>query len=323
MQSFYVKDKVLSDRAKNYIIREMIKMTERELSTVPYGEFNKSDYRWIIGENVASAIFVNHPTRILDFDVEYKPSQIFDPNGIDFIKRPEIKKVVCHLHQDTKRLVGDLQNGYFYVDAETAYKIEESKCRAKEMDVLDTFDPNWTSKCIKDSMEYNEMYIKKEDKKMDIKLYECGMFTGGVITNPQDLIKNVVFSGPCTIVQWSDGDKTIVRCENEDFDHEKGLAMAIVKKLFGTNETKSNYNNIFKKWCPEDIGDEIFVNTPFSDLKKFLKRNTNTTKTHYYSVKTYSLKFGIGESRVRRMCREGVLNAKKQGGAWIISIEED
>ena len=153
MQSFYVKNKVLSDRAKNYIIREMIKMTERELSTVPYDEFNKSDYRWIIGENVASAVFTNHPTRILDFDVEYKSSQIFDPNGIDFIKRPEIKEVVCHLYQDTKRLVGDIQNGYFYVDAETAYKIEESKRRAKEMDVLDDFDPNCTSKCIKDSIE--------------------------------------------------------------------------------------------------------------------------------------------------------------------------
>ena len=114
-------------------------------------------------------------------------------------------------------------------------------------------------------IKYNKMYVKKEDKKMDIKLYECGTFVGGIVTKPQDLIKNVIFSGPCTIVQWTDGDKTIVRCENENFDKEKGLAMAIVKKLFGTNESKSNYNDIFKKWLPEEkdcssnpFGNEIF-----------------------------------------------------------------
>ena len=38
-------------------------------------------------------------------------------------------------------------------------------------------------------------------------------------------IKKVIFNGPCTIVLWSDGDKTIVRCDNEDFDKEKGLAL--------------------------------------------------------------------------------------------------
>ncbi len=61
-------------------------------------------------------------------------------------------------------------------------------------------------------------------------------------------IKNVIFSGPYTIVMWSDGDKTIVRCDDENFDKEKGLAMAISKKFLGTNKSKSNYNDIFKKW---------------------------------------------------------------------------
>ena len=47
-------------------------------------------------------------------------------------------------------------------------------------------------------------------------------------------IKNVIFSGPATIVFWSDGDKTIVKksdCESE-MDKEKGLAMAIIKKAY-------------------------------------------------------------------------------------------
>ena len=64
-------------------------------------------------------------------------------------------------------------------------------------------------------------------------------------------IENVIFNDPCTIVFWSDGDKTIVKCNSEDFNKEKGLAMAIAKKLLGTNKSKSNYNDIFKKWIKD------------------------------------------------------------------------
>ena len=65
-------------------------------------------------------------------------------------------------------------------------------------------------------------------------------------------IINVIFNDPATIVFWSDGKKTVVKAEGEPFDPEKGLAMAIVKKFFGTNKSKSNYNDIFKKWIPEE-----------------------------------------------------------------------
>ena len=46
-------------------------------------------------------------------------------------------------------------------------------------------------------------------------------------------IKKVIFNDPATIVFWKDGTKTVVKCENEEFDEEKGLAMAIVKSVFG------------------------------------------------------------------------------------------
>lgn len=65
-------------------------------------------------------------------------------------------------------------------------------------------------------------------------------------------IEKVHFSGPVTAVIWSDGTKTIVRCDNEEFDHEKGLAMAIAKKFLGTNDSGSNYYDVFKKWLPKD-----------------------------------------------------------------------
>ena len=72
------------------------------------------------------------------------------------------------------------------------------------------------------------------------------------ICNNKPEIKNVIFSGPCTIVLWSDGDKTIVRCgEDDTFDKEKGLAMAISKKMLGTNSSKSSYYDVFKKFIQE------------------------------------------------------------------------
>lgn len=66
-------------------------------------------------------------------------------------------------------------------------------------------------------------------------------------------IKKVIFHAPATIVYWQDGSKTVVKCsEKELFDPEKGLAMAICKKVLGTNDSKSNYNDIFKRWIPEE-----------------------------------------------------------------------
>ena len=61
-------------------------------------------------------------------------------------------------------------------------------------------------------------------------------------------IKKVIFNEPATIVIWSDGIKTVVKCNCESFDPEKGLAMAIAKRALGNN---GNYYETFKKWLPE------------------------------------------------------------------------
>lgn len=63
-------------------------------------------------------------------------------------------------------------------------------------------------------------------------------------------IDKVIFNNPATIVFWSDGTKTVVKADGEDFDPEKGLAMAIAKKFYGNT---GRYFDIFKKWIPEDI----------------------------------------------------------------------
>lgn len=72
-----------------------------------------------------------------------------------------------------------------------------------------------------------------------------GINKGNMYTLPT--IKNVIFNKPATIVQWTNGDKTVVKCqEGDEYSKEAGLAIAIVKYIMGN---KGNYNNIFKKWC--------------------------------------------------------------------------
>ena len=62
-------------------------------------------------------------------------------------------------------------------------------------------------------------------------------------------IKNVYFNDPMTIVIWDDGTKTMVKCQDGDlYFEETGLALCIAKKALGN---KGNFNNVFRKWCPE------------------------------------------------------------------------
>ena len=71
-------------------------------------------------------------------------------------------------------------------------------------------------------------------------------------------IEKVIFNPPATIVQWKDGTKTVVKCQDGDeFDWEKGLAMAYVKRAFNNERT---YYGIFKK---NDPG----VSLPNSNMK--------------------------------------------------------
>lgn len=82
-------------------------------------------------------------------------------------------------------------------------------------------------------------------------------------------IKNVYFNDPVTVVMWNDGTKTIVRCsENDFYDPEKGLAMAIVKKAYGND---SKFHKIFKKWLPdEDAAETSGIDEFFENLRNML-----------------------------------------------------
>lgn len=89
-------------------------------------------------------------------------------------------------------------------------------------------------------------------------------------------IKNVIFNDPATIVIWSDGTKTVVKCQEGDtYDPEKGLAMCLAKKYLGN---KGNFNEVFKKWVPENKPKSIAIE-PISGLaygtKVFILETTN------------------------------------------------
>lgn len=63
-------------------------------------------------------------------------------------------------------------------------------------------------------------------------------------------IENVIFNDPATIVIWTDGTKTVVKCQPGDtYSKETGLALCIAKKFF---DNKGNFNEVFKKWIPEE-----------------------------------------------------------------------
>ena len=86
---------------------------------------------------------------------------------------------------------------------------------------------------------------KKKEAKKPVDSFETKQST-----NRRVKIKDVIFSDPATVVFWNDNTKTVVKTRGgEKYDKEKGLAMAIVKKITGNT---GNYYNIFKEWCSNE-----------------------------------------------------------------------
>ena len=59
----------------------------------------------------------------------------------------------------------------------------------------------------------------------------------------------VIFNPPATIVYWEDGDKTVVRCDNDVFSEEFVYAMACMRKAYGSRgEFKAQFKNAFRPY---------------------------------------------------------------------------
>lgn len=63
-------------------------------------------------------------------------------------------------------------------------------------------------------------------------------------------IDDVIFNDPATIVKWTDGTKTVVKCDGDKFDQEKGLAMAIIKRMLGNT---GSYYDLFREYCSPEF----------------------------------------------------------------------
>lgn len=67
-------------------------------------------------------------------------------------------------------------------------------------------------------------------------------------------IRDIIFNGPATIILWRDGSKTVIKLQKGDrWDPEKAVAMAVMKKVFGTNETGSNYLEFVKPYIEKAL----------------------------------------------------------------------
>lgn len=93
-------------------------------------------------------------------------------------------------------------------------------------------------------------------------------------------IKDVIFAPPATIIYWSDGSKTVVKCSEKDvFDPEKGLAMAIAKRCGGN---KGSYYKEIQNWV-EKSGKK-YPGKPYTEsssvkndaLKKYIAQAKNS-----------------------------------------------
>lgn len=70
-------------------------------------------------------------------------------------------------------------------------------------------------------------------------------------------IRDIVFNGPATIILWRDGSKTVIKQQKGDkWDPEKAVAMAVMKKVFGTNATGSNYLEFVKPYIEKALEDD-------------------------------------------------------------------
>lgn len=121
------------------------------------------------------------------------------------------------------------------------------------------------------------------------------------------VIVNVIYNDPATIVFWPDGTKTVVKVQDDDvFDPEKGLAMAISKKFLGN---QGNYYNEFKKWLPKEEEDDV----SFVDLVDFVRRAwVDAGKTlSGRNIKSYAYDYQISEVAEKMKELEQELNGFK------------
>lgn len=124
---------------------------------------------------------------------------------------------------------------------------------------------------------YGESALNFEVETIDA-TYDCETFTARVVKDRPRTIMDDAWSaliGYNSGGRYTDYTKYAVKCsENDWYDPEKGLAMAIAKKALGN---QGNYYNLFTKWLPEDEEEDLDVEVAF---KEFLAELTKLSGNH-------------------------------------------
>lgn len=130
----------------------------------------------------------------------------------------------------------------------------------------------------------------------------------------QPKIKKVIFNNPATIVYWSDNTKTVVKCQEGDtYSKEVGLAMCISKKYLGN---KSNFNNEFKKWIPEEkeevLSPEEGEKVPKEEIERMRER-----------IERYCMNHSCPECLILSSYNECPMNHYRNFGYPDLMLEKD
>lgn len=88
--------------------------------------------------------------------------------------------------------------------------------------------------------------------------------------------------------------------------------MAICKRFLGSNKSGANFNNIFKKWLPEQ--NESNSDTNIKDYEK-------NEPLHWMTVAEVAEELGCSKTLVQEECRKGLYpGAFKENGKWLIPM---
>lgn len=235
-------------------------------------DFDRKKYRWYVGVNVFN--------------------RLRDIGGLQTINRTPIRDILG-------------------IDVVQSYAFEPNEIRLDTKPQYYYFDTDDSLKRTINSIHGTDAFVtmpRQSGRTTSLKILEEIMNKINFNKLHDISIKNVIFNDPATIVFWADGTKTVVKAENEKFDPEKGLAMAISKKVLGN---KGNYYETFKKWLPKEKKESNVI------LK-------SKKETRFMSVKEYAALAGVSESTIRTQLREGHYPyAKKVNGKWQIPYNTD
>lgn len=162
------------------------------------------------------------------------------------------------LYDSNGRLVGEIVHISVETGVSTKVTLKTGHTLFFDADAI-AWDDKYNGRIRKSSGYHNDMvdnarYMTQAKKMLD----DMNAVTAARETS----IRKVIFNSPATVVYWSDGTKTVVKCSaNDKFDPEKGMAMAIAKRC--ANNSGSYYKEI-QKW----IGEESCYKANFADMPK-------------------------------------------------------